>query len=213
MRPRLAGFPGTAWHGGRRLRPCRGPGRQESRTSRGPFGTCLWVWNCGSRRSIRVRGPASRPPRLRSTGEGVVAEAIAEVSGQCGPVGQEPRLHALDHQVNVVVVCAGRLVPTVTILQVPPRSGVLCDGPFAVNEQHGKVVVAGRAECMTKVIVCMLPAAGGKNSGQASFEARIQEERPKCLPAPGLGWVSIAASLDVEPGAHQRVPPSPPRIQ
>ena len=119
-----------------------------------------------------------------STGEGVVAEAIAEVSGQCGPIGQEPRLHALDHQVNVVVVCAVRLVPTVTILQVPPRSGVLCDWPFAVNEQHDTVVVAGRAECMTKVIVCLSPVAGGENPGQASFKPRLQEERPNCLPAP-----------------------------
>ena len=150
---------------------------------------------------------------IRSTGKRVVTEAIAEVSGQCGTVSQKPRLHALDHQVDVVVGGTGRPVPAVTILQVPPRSGSRRDRPFAVNEQHDRIVSAGRTERVTKVIIGLLPAAGGENPGHASFEARIQEERPKCLPALGLGRVSIAASLDVEPGAHQRVPPSPPRIQ
>ena len=67
-------------------------------------------------------------------------EAAAEVCGQAVLVGQEPSLHALDHQVGMFVRCIMRPVPTVARLQVKPRSVAIRDRTFTVDEQDDELL-------------------------------------------------------------------------
>ena len=66
--------------------------------------------------------------------ECIAIEAATEEGRQTVLVGEEPCFHALHHQMRIVVRGAVGSGPIVTSLQVPPRSGALGHGVFAVHQ-------------------------------------------------------------------------------
>ena len=66
-------------------------------------------------------------------------ETVTEIRGQTVPIGQKPRLHALNHQVYILVVGVVRLVPAVVSRQVMPWSRAVRERAFTVDQQDDEL--------------------------------------------------------------------------
>jgi len=145
--------------------------------------------------------------------QGRFAKTVAEVPGERQAVCQEPRLHALDHQMALLVAGTLGTNPAVSLVEVVPRSGrrhrSLC-----IYQQHGRARIRRRrAHGGPKAVVRVPSTTARDDSRHSALESRLPQELgepPATLRAERL---RISPSLDIESPAHQRVPPISPRVQ
>src|ERR1039458_9047340 len=125
---------------------------------------------------------------------------------------QEPRFHALDHEIHLLVRhCCG---PVITLLQVYPDGFTGGHGGFGVNQQdrEGVRIILQRS---AKVMVRLVAASRCDDAWFWPVTQEFCEEEMKRLPArkrrPAFRvWpAAFHEYLD----AHQREPPSCPLVQ
>ncbi len=194
--------------------PSRDPVRQQRRRSLGPSCSHVAVHNRASRCRGRRRCPAWRFVRFPPVWVLPWSEAVAEDSGERFGVGQKPRLHALHHEVRLLVRGSFRPVPPValSIPQVRPWVGAFRNRTLAVDEKHEECVVAGSVQRRAEVIVRLPPTATGDHARQPALQPGGLESHLERLAAFCLQRPTSAAAFHVHPRAHQRLPPSSPFI-
>jgi len=142
-----------------------------------------------------------------------LAKAIAKVPGERRAVCQEPRLHALDHQMALLVAGTLGTNPAVSLAEVVPRSGrrhrSLC-----IHQQHGRPRIRRCSAHGGPKAVVRVPSTtardDSRHSARKSRPAQKLREPPAAL---GAERLRVSSSLDIESPAHQRVPPISPRVQ
>jgi hypothetical protein len=70
--------------------------------------------------------------------QSVFPKPLPKIACELLAIGQEPRFHALDHQVDLIVLGGVRTIPIVSGFQVLPRQRG--DGVLAVYQEDGKLV-------------------------------------------------------------------------
>ena len=112
--------------------------------------------------------------------EQILSEARPEMPSQCGPVGQEPGFHDLDHQKCPIVAGFARrdlLLPSAQVL--PDRTSLL-NGPLAVHEERRRPSRIGSRNRLQKELDGSVSRPAAHDPGQAPTEPRGSKElRPR----------------------------------
>ncbi len=170
---------------------------------------------CVASRLIEAVENMCRRDRLhrRVRWQGRLAKAIAEVPGERRAVCQEPRLHALDHQMALLVAGTWGTNPAVSPVEVVPRSGRR-HRSFCIHQQHGRARIRRRpAHGGPKAVVRVPSTTARDDSRHSARKSRPAQELREPSAALGAERLRISPSLDIESPAHQRVPPISPRVQ
>ena len=105
-----------------------------------------------------------------------LAKAIAKIPGQRRAVCQEPRLHALDHQMALLVAGTLGTNPAVSLVEVVPRSGrrhrSLC-----IHQQYGSARIRRRlAHGGPKAVVRVLSTTARDDFRHSARKSRPAQE-------------------------------------
>jgi len=120
-------------------------------------------------------------------------------------IGDEPRLHALDHQVGVIVIGTVGLPAVVAGRQMLPGAVALIDRAFAVDQQDADGI-SGLPNFSGKVLQGFVSATAGNDFWLAAGRNDLAEKFTEALSARDGGRAGTAAFDKYVDGYH-RVPP------
>lgn len=174
--------------------------------------------------AIRPAATTRRPPESLQDGllghvfdvfvarQRLPIESLSKVSLQATLVRQEPRLHALDHKVDMVVCCTDGPAPSVSLLQVRPCAGSVCNPFLAVYKQDDDLLVARRGQGVAELVVGVVPAAAGHDARHPATQASLPKEFGKPLAATRPQFSRVAAAFHKNSYPYHRFPPISPLL-
>src|SRR5436305_1760184 len=143
----------------------------------------------------------------------VLPQRAPEVPPQKAAIGEEPRLHDLNHEERLVIGGTGRTFPTVAGLQVLPNGMAFFNRVLAVNEQKRERSTARMRDGRCEEIERLCAPLATNNARQLSDKSgRLKEPLPP-LSKQRIQQLALAATFDVKLHFHQRFPPNSPLLQ
>src|SRR6185369_16333256 len=155
--------------------------------------------------AIEVELPHFLKPGGRGR-QGFLVETLTVEFCQSRPISHEPRFHALDHQMEVVLGCARRPLPRFAFLLghvIPWR----CTGhrAFCVDEQERGLVPPAIFQRRAELLERVPPSAASDEARHPALETSAFQQPAKRTAALGLERVAVSATLDKD--LHHLVPP------
>lgn len=149
--------------------------------------------------------------QLRPVSDRVLPERCAETASQGITIGEEPRLHDLDHQKGLIVARARGPRPTVAGVQVLPDRGSRGNWTLAVDQQQQSCAGTAARQSSSETAEGLFAPAAPHDPHPA--QARGFEEAAPALAEPYTKRSTVTAALYVQRDPHQRFPPSSPEVQ
>lgn len=149
---------------------------------------------------------------IRIARQGIIVKVGSVEVRQRVSIGEEPGLHALNHQMDLIIGDGCGLIPVVTSPQVLPRRVSRVDRALGVNQEHdeGTSVLS---YCRAEIVERRVPTTTGDHPGEAPRGEDLPKELREALAAPAPRLPEVTATLHVDADAQWRLPPISPLVQ
>lgn len=131
---------------------------------------------------------------------------------QCCPVSQEPALHHLNHEENLIIPNAVGTIPIVAALQMLPLGKTDNEGVFRIDQEQRQLVrFASAYGVYERVVGCLSPPTWHRTRAQR--DSRSLEKDTERLATPLTHQIiSCSSTFHIELDPHHRFPPNSPML-